>query len=130
MPREEKTATKRLEDFCKLCTDAVQDYNCYHEEVNRLDKLTQDYLHIIELDDLKYSERAKLATKLSECRRLRREAKNNVEILQSLVDYLCSDDGVATLKSFKSILGKTRQIENYHKTRTYKFRILQNDAIQ
>ncbi len=129
MPKEAQTVAQKLECFCDLCADAVQDYNYYYEEVNRLDKLTQDYLHIIELDDLKYGERAKLATKLSECRRLRREAKNNVEVLQNLVDYLCSDNGAAMLKSFKSILGKTRQIEGYHKTRTYKFRILQSDAI-
>lgn len=128
MAKENRTVVQRLEDFCNLCTDSVQDYNYYYDEVNRLDKLTQDYLHIMELDDLKYGERAKLATKLSECRRERREAKDNVEVLQSLVDYLFSDAGLAMTKALKTVLGKTRQMENYHKTRSYKFRILQDDA--
>lgn len=127
MAKKNQTVAQQLEDFCNLCTDSIREYYYYYDEVNRLDKLTQDYLHIMELDNSKYKERAKLATQLSRCRQDRREAKDSVEDLQSLVDYLQSDAGVAMMKALKTVLGKTRQTENYHKTRTYKFRILQDN---
>ena len=39
-----------ISDFCKMVADVQRDYEWNREEVNRLDKLTQDYLHQLELD--------------------------------------------------------------------------------
>lgn len=70
--------------FCRMMEDAQKDYAWNYSEVNRMDRLTQDYLHKLELDGLDYKERAKVATSLAKCRQARREYKDTVEILEPL----------------------------------------------
>lgn len=41
-----------ISNFCETITQAKQDYEWNKSEINRLDKLTQDYLHKLELDGL------------------------------------------------------------------------------
>lgn len=79
--------------FCRMMEDAQKDYAWNYSEVNRMDRLTQDYLHKLELDGLDYKERAKVATSLAKCRQARREYKDTVEILEPLVQFLESDKG-------------------------------------
>lgn len=112
---------------CKLMDDALKDYSWCKEQVNRADKLTQDYLHKLELDDLNYSERAKLATKLRDCRQQRREYKDTVEILEPLVQFLESDKGKNMTNLLREALGKTRKAEERMETRTYRPRILPDE---
>lgn len=57
--------------FCRMMEDAQKDYAWNYSEVNRMDRLTQDYLHKLELDGLDYKERAKVATSLAKCRQAR-----------------------------------------------------------
>ena len=38
--------------FCRMMEDAQKDYAWNYSEVNRMDRLTQDYLHKLELDGL------------------------------------------------------------------------------
>lgn len=73
--------------FCRMMEDAQKDYAWNYSEVNRMDRLTQDYLHKLELDGLDYKERAKVATSLAKCRQARREYKDTVEILEPLVQF-------------------------------------------
>lgn len=82
-----------ISDFCTMLEQAQRDYDWNANEISRLDRLTQDYLHMLELGDLRYKERAKVATKLAQCRQLRRDSKNTMEILAPLVNYLDSDKG-------------------------------------
>lgn len=97
MSSKRKVNTSRfsahISDFCNMAEEVKNDYVWNSEEVNRLDKLTQDYLHMLELDGLNYEERAKVATKLSKCRQLRRTSKDTVEILEPFVLFLESDKG-------------------------------------
>lgn len=72
-----------ISGFCSLMASVQGDYEWNRNEVNRLDMLTQDYLHKLELEKLSYGERAKIATNLSRCRQLRRECKDTVEILRA-----------------------------------------------
>ena len=112
-----------ISDFCKMAEEAKNDYVWNSEEVNRLDKLTQDYLHMLELDGLNYEERAKVATKLSKCRQLRRTSKDTVEILEPFVLFLESDKGKNLLNLMKEALGKTRRVEERMIGRTYRFKV-------
>ena len=73
--------SESISSFCKLMENAQRDYAWNYDEVNRMDRLTQDYLHKLELDGLDYKERAKVATQLAKCRQARRECKDTVEIL-------------------------------------------------
>lgn len=85
--------SESISSFCKLMENAQRDYAWNYDEVNRMDRLTQDYLHKLELDGLDYKERAKVATQLAKCRQARRECKDTVEILEPLVQFLESDKG-------------------------------------
>ena len=100
-----------ISDFCTMVTDVLRDYEWNKEEVNRLDKLTQDYLHMLELDGLDYKGRAKVATKLTVCRQLRRASKDTVEVLEPFVTFLESDKGKNMMNLIRDALGKTRKVE-------------------
>lgn len=57
--------SESISSFCKLMENAQKDYAWNYDEVNRMDRLTQDFLHKLELDGLDYKERAKVATQLA-----------------------------------------------------------------
>lgn len=97
--------SESISSFCKLMENAQRDYAWNYDEVNRMDRLTQDYLHKLELDGLDYKERAKVATQLAKCRQARRECKDTVEILEPLVQFLESDKGKNLLNLVREALG-------------------------
>lgn len=113
-----------ISGFCQLMDSAQKDYAWNYEQVGRLDRLTQDYLHKLELENLDYRERAKVATALANCRRQRRECKDTVEVLEPLVQFLESDKGKNLLNLVREALGKTRRVEERMETRTYVPRVL------
>ena len=113
-----------ISNFCDMVAEAKLDYEWNNEEVNRLDRLTQDYLHRLELDGLSYNERAKVATQLVRCRKLRRISKDTVEILEPFVEFIETDKGKQLLNLMKETLGKTRKVEERMKTRTYRYKVL------
>ena len=120
--------SESISSFCKLMENAQRDYAWNYDEVNRMDRLTQDYLHKLELDGLDYKERAKVATQLAKCRQARRECKDTVEILEPLVQFLESDKGKNLLNLVREALGKTRKVEERMETRTYIPRVLEQEA--
>lgn len=113
-----------ISNFCKMVENVKNDYEWNRDEVNRLDKLTQDYLHMLELGRLDYGERAKVATKIAKCRQERRTSKDTVEMLEPLIQFLDSDRGCNMMKTMRETLGKTRKIEERMKTRVYRYRVL------
>lgn len=116
--------SETISNFCDMVTEVISDYEWNKAEVNRLDRLTQDYLHQMELNGLNYRERAKVATQLTKCRQLRRESKDTVEILEPFVEFIESEKGKQTMNFMKEALGKTRKVENYMKNRTYRYKEL------
>lgn len=110
-----------------MMDNAVKDHAWSREEVNRMDRLTQDLLHQLELDGLDYGERAKVATKLMQCRQLRREHKDTVEILEPLVQFLDSDKGKNMMNLLREALGRTRKVEERMENRTYHPRVLNDN---
>lgn len=117
--------SESISGFCRLMEDAQKDYAWNYNEVNRMDKLTQDYLHKLELEDLDYKERGRIATQLTKCRKARRACKDTVEVLEPLVQFLESDKGKNLLNLVREALGKTRKVEERMETRTYIPRVLQ-----
>lgn len=117
-----------ISDFCKMVTDALSDYDWNRAEVNRLDRLTQDYLHRLELENLDYRERAKVATQLTKCRQLRRASKDTVEILEPFIEFIESEKGKQTMNLMREALGKTRKVEKYMENRTYRYKVLEGQS--
>ena len=60
----DKKPSEYITEFLNFVTEAQSRYRFCSDEVGKQDKLTQDYLHNLELDDLKRDERNKVATKL------------------------------------------------------------------
>lgn len=117
-----------ISEFCSMVTDAQQNYLWNQEELSRLDKLTQDYLHKLELDNLDYKGRAKIATQLSLCRKMRRASKDTVEVLEPFMSFLNSDKGKSMMNLIREALGKTRKVEEKMKNRTYRFKVLEGSC--
>lgn len=116
-----------ISDFCAMVTTAKADYEWNQAEVTRLERLTQDYLHQLELGDLSYKERAKIATQLSKCRQLRRASKDTVEILEPFIEFIDSEKGKQTMNLMREALGKTRKLESRMENRTYRFKELNSN---
>lgn len=114
-----------ISDFCNMVTAAKADYDWNKEEIKRLERLTQDYLHQLELGDLGYRERAKIATSLAKCRQLRRASKDTVEILEPFIEFIESEKGRQTVNLMREALGKTRKVEKHMESRIYRFRELE-----
>ncbi len=108
------TASKQLCEFCKA-------------EMDKQDKLTQDILHSMELGDLTYSQRAKLATRLAICRKDRRYYKDRVEELEPVREYL--EANKKAYNELTKLLGTVRKSEKYHSSRTYRPKIMDFEPI-
>ncbi len=116
-----------ISTFCTSMDEAKHDYEWNAAEVNRLDHLTQDYLHKLELENLTYADRAKVATQLAHCRQLRRASKDTVMVLQPLIDFLGTDKGGQLLNLMREALGKTRKVEKAMENRYYRNRVLEDE---
>ena len=119
-----------ISSFCNMVTEAKDDYKWNYDEVERLDKLTQDYLHKLELENLDYRERAKIATKLSRCRQLRRQSKDTTEILEPFIGFMDSEKGRQMMNLMREVLGKIRKAEDKMTTRKYRYKVLNLDPIE
>ena len=119
--------SKTIETVCKSLEDAKQNYAWCDAEITRMERLTQDYLHKLELGNLDYRERAKVATAMAKCRRRRRECKDTIEILDPLVQFLYSERGKNLIHLMNEVLGKTRRVEKNMETRTYCYRVLEDE---
>lgn len=121
---EQPRFSDTISAFLKLMDDAQKDYTYNCEQVDRMNKLTQDYLHSLELDDLDYRGRARIATQLTKTRQARRNHKDMVEVLEPIVMFLDTEKGKTLLNLMREVLGKTRKVENYLAHRKYIPRVL------
>ena len=120
--------SENISAVCKMFEDAMKDYQWSLDKTAEMEALTQDYLHSLELDNLKYDERAKVATQLARCRQERREHKDTVMILEPLVQYLGTDKGKQLYNLLREVLGKTRKVEERMENRVYHPRVLVRDG--
>lgn len=120
----DKKPSEYLSEFLNFIAEAQSHYRFCLEEVDNQEKLTQDYLHSLELDGLKRDERSKIATKLAINRRDRRYYKDRVEELEQIVEFFNDPQNKKVLDKLKQVLGATRKAEGYHKDRVYIPRML------
>lgn len=114
--------SKKIEQFLNLCNETEQKYKYYIEVMEECNRHTADYLHALELEDMTYNERGKLQTKERKNRKERRLAKDIVECLEPLREYLNTPEGKKAHNTLQQVLGKVRRIERYHANRTYRKR--------
>lgn len=122
-----KKYSEQLSDFLNFVSSAQSHYNFCLEEMKKQEKLTQDYLHSLELDDLKCEERSKLATKLAINRKDRRYYKDRVEELEPITKFFSDSKNKKVINDLTQVLGAVRREESYHKDRVYIPKVLKGD---
>ena len=119
-----KKPSESISEFLNFVADAQNTWDLYYDEINKQDKLTQDYLHSLELDNLKRDERSKVATKLAINRKDRRYYKDRLEEVEPIAKFFDDPTNRKVLEKLKQVLGETRKQESYHKDRKYIPRVL------
>lgn len=114
---QNKKHSEMISDFLDYIKSVTDMYNGCNSQMKEEDKLTQDILHKFELEELDYKERNRLGTLLKTNRKNRRYYKDQVELLQPIVDFV--NNNKKTLDVLKQILGEVRKTESYHSNRTY-----------
>lgn len=114
---KEKKCSEHISEFLNFIELVQKECNLSTDGEKKENALTQDLLHKLELENLSYSERSKVATQLKNNRRIRRKYKDKIEIYEPLIQYFNENKRVFEL--LKQVLGKVRKIETKHETRTY-----------
>lgn len=114
-----KLPSNYLSEFLNFITEAQSHYRFCVDEMETQDKLTQDFLHSLELDELKCKERSKLATQLAIIRKDRRYFKDRIEELEPIIEFFDEPQNKKVLDKLTNVLGDIRKAERYHKNRTY-----------
>ena len=115
----DKKPSEYITEFLNFCCEAQTQHRIYGEEVNNQDKLTHDYLHKLELGELKSGERSKVATKLAVNRKDRRYYKDRVEEYEPIIKFLNDQRNKQVIKQLTQVLGDVRKQEQYHNKRFY-----------
>ena len=121
---EEKNYTEPVASYCNLIAEVQVRYRTLKDEQERLDALTQDYLHALELGELSYHERARVATSLAECRKERRIVKDTLEVLEPFILFCDEKESKAYINKLRQTLGAMRTAEKKHCNRFYTPKVL------
>lgn len=120
----EQTLSQQISGFLQLLDHAQKSYTHSSEEVHRMDLLTSDLIHKIELQSCSYHDRAKVATAIRVCRTERRQHKDNTIILEPLVIFLQTEKGKLLISQLQQTLGAVRKAERATQDRQYHPRVL------
>lgn len=115
--------SEKLSDIVRYFDSIKSEYESNLQNIAVKDAEHQDFIHSLELDDLKYKERAKIATQIQQSRKDRRISKDIVDVLEPLYSFIESDSGKRSMNQLKNILGNMRKREEKQLTRVYHKRI-------
>jgi hypothetical protein len=120
----DKKPSQYLTEFLNFVSWAQRHYTFCCDEMHAQEDLTQDYLHSLELGEMKCRERSKIATKLAENRRDRRYYKDRIEELEAIIRFFEDPQNKKMLDKLAQVLGQVRKAEAYHQNRAYVPRVL------
>lgn len=119
MKNEQQTPSEILKIFLDFVESAKSEYAYNLEAMKNEERLTQDFLHKLELEGLNCRERSKIATQLVANRQARRQYKDAVEELEPIVQFFEETQNKITLRKMSELLGAVRKVESYHQHRMY-----------
>ena len=89
----------------------------------------QDLLHDLEFT-ANAKEKNRVATNLKESRKIRREYKDKVQMLESIVQFFEDEQNAKVLNKLTQLLGKQRKNEEYILSdRSYRYRVAEEKTI-
>ncbi len=130
MKQEKIQYSQIIKTFLDFVDNARAEYNFNLEAMKKEERITQDYLHKLELEGLNCRERSKIATLLANNRKARRGYKDAVEELEPVVEFFEDPKNRGVLNSMSQFLGQIRKVENYHKKRFYVPKVIDGKPIK
>lgn len=109
---KELTPAESLEAFLDFVDMCASRYNLAYSNMAEEDRRLQDFLHGIEFSSGK-AECNRVAGKLRESRKARRENKDQVELYAQVVQFFEDQNNRRTLNQMRQLLGKQRKKEEY-----------------
>lgn len=119
-----------IKTFLDFVDNARLEYNFNLEAMKNEERITQDYLHKLELEGLNCRERSKIATQLAHNRQARRNYKDSVEELEPIIEFFEDPKNRSVLNSMSQLLGQVRKVESYHKRRFYVPKVIDSEVIK
>lgn len=130
MKQQKISPSQFIKNFLEFVQNVKSDYDYNVEAMRKEDRITQDYLHMLELEDLSYHERSKVATKLVENRKARRDYKDMVEELEPIIEFLEDPANKKVIDHMSHLLGKVRKVESYHQNRFYMPKVISENQMK
>ena len=112
--------SKDIEAVLRVFKDAQEQASLAFDEQKECQDKQNDILHEFELLEMSHNERGRLGKTLAEVRKSRRAAKNAVELLGPLCEWI--DANQSAINALKRTLGDMRKIEDRQANRTYRLK--------
>ena len=114
---KKKKGSEIIKEFLDYLQDCQAKHTYAYDNVHEQDKLSQDLLHKLELEESKAKERNSVARELQINRKDRRYYKDVVEETEPIKKYILENK--KSVDTLKLVLGEIRKVENYHSNRSY-----------
>lgn len=128
---KKKMPSEAVSDFLETMREYNISFAYSQDRQKKLEAEINDIEHRLELEDMSYHDRAKLAATLTDKLRERRYEKDNCENLAPLVKAWKDAN---QLRGMENALGEARKVENRLKNRVYKFKaktaIIENGTVK
>jgi len=111
-----------LESAYKILNTITSMYNQTLGAMQNCEEEENDIRHAFELCDLKYEDRAKLATRQSLVLKERRKYKDMLNVMEPLYKLMQEQTSIDFMKRMSIILGETRKVEKKRGYRCYRNR--------
>lgn len=115
----DRATSRQIKEFIDFVNSALKDYKYHYEMVNYYDKLGCDDRHDLELANMNYAERARLATKMQNDLRERRKHKDRVAVLKPIVEFMDDPVNKKNMDKLTQLLGHVRKEEDNLENRIY-----------
>ena len=102
-----------------LLQKAAARYEALTELVHTQDLLRTDIEHVLELEPQNRDGYAKLARELRDCQRVRRQYKDEISLLEPLVNFMAEPANAQVVGRFAQLIGEMRRKENNLQNRRY-----------
>lgn len=109
--------SNQISQFLSFIKDCEQRYRMAVDDEEEMNRVTQDILHDIELEEHSYHEFAKLSKQLKEVRENRRKAKDTMKVMLPIVNW--AETNANMIKSIERLLGEVRKAEKSLENRVY-----------
>jgi hypothetical protein len=106
-----------VENFLNFLREAEQQYSIAQADEAEANDRTQDILHAIEFGEYNYRRTATLTKRLRDIRVARRDAKNRMELCQTVNEW--TNANRKSIEQLQVVLGKLRKTEKTIQYRKY-----------